>query len=516
VKVPACRTLRLILGDQLNSSHSWYAAPDPDVLYVLAELRQEVSYARHHVQKVAAFFLAMREFAGALEKAGHRVLYLDLDQSTSFSNLPSLLRALIAASAAVRFEFKRPDEHRLLLQLETLAEDLDVASECVDSEHFLLPFEDIAGEFERGKARRMEHFYRKMRRRHHMLIDAEGGPEGGRWNYDVENRKRLPERQQLPPVLKLENPAREIYQHIAQHAVDVVGHESGDTIEWPINRQQSLALLSHFTEHALPLFGAYQDAMSERDWLLFHSRLSFSLNTKQLSPAEVIEAALAAARARPGAISMASLEGFIRQILGWREYMRGVYWANMPEYAKLNVLGHDRPLPGYYWTGDTDMACMRHAIGQSLKHAYAHHIQRLMVTGNFALLAGIDPNEVDAWYLGIYIDAVEWVEMPNTRGMSQFADGGIIASKPYCSSGNYINKMGSYCGSCRYRVKERSGEDACPFNSLYWHFMHRHREAFERNPRIGMVYRTWDRMDETVRAAVIATAEDRLASIGQL
>jgi deoxyribodipyrimidine photolyase-related protein len=516
MKIPACRTLRLVLGDQLDSAHSWFHTVEPDTLYVIAELRQEATYVRHHVQKIAAFFAAMQAFARKLEGAGHRVLHLDLDTTAEYRDLPALLAALLAGSEAKRFEYQRPDEYRLLRQLEAFSGSAAIPCRCVDSEHFLLPFGDLSSWFPSGKKHLMEHFYRRMRRELGVLVDDQGQPEGGRWNYDSENRARLPEDQPLPEPLSLHNSVEVFLERIRRHGVPVIGRMSGDTLDWPLDRDQSLALLDHFITHGLADFGRFQDAMSGRDWLLFHSRLSFSMNTKMVSPREVVDAVLGAWRAEPDRYPLASVEGFVRQVIGWREYMRGIYWAYMPEYAQRNHFGHQRPLPHYYWDGDTGMACMAHAIGQSLDHAYAHHIQRLMVTGNFALLAGIDPNAVDAWYLGIYVDAIEWVELPNTRGMSQFADGGIVASKPYSASGNYVRKMSDYCGGCRYRVNQRSGEDSCPFNSLYWHFMVRNRETLAANPRIGMIYRSWDRMDTDKRDAIMSTAEARLANIEQL
>jgi deoxyribodipyrimidine photolyase-related protein len=277
---------------------------------------------------------------------------------------------------------------------------------------------------------------------------------------------------------------------------------------WPIDRDQSLILLNDFIEKRLPHFGTYQDAMIKESWFLFHSRLSFAMNTKMLHPMEVVKPVLDKWNQSPNQISLQQVEGFIRQIIGWREFMRGMYWAFMPEYATMNVFHHSAKLPHYYWDGETNMQCMKYAIGQSLDYAYAHHIQRLMVTGNFALLAGIDPGEVDAWYLGVYIDAIEWVEITNTRGMSQYADGGIIASKPYVSSANYIHKMSNYCAGCHYNHSQKFGEGSCPFNSLYWDFFDRHRKILSNHPRIGMMYRTWDRMEADKKKHILKTAEN--------
>jgi len=296
--------------------------------------------------------------------------------------------------------------------------------------------------------------------------------------------------------------------------VSTLGTLDAEAFVWPTSRKESLELLDHFCEHLLVHFGSYQDALTTWDPYLFHSRLSFSLNCKMISPLEVVQTVEAYWSKNQDLIGIAQVEGFIRQIIGWREYMRGIYWAKMPEFAQLNYFGHDRKLPDWFWTGNTKMNCLSQSVHQSLDLAYAHHIQRLMVTGNFSLLAGIHPDEVDRWYLGIYIDAIEWVEITNTRGMSQFADGGIVGTKPYVSSANYIKKQGNYCGSCAYQADKKTGEGSCPFNSLYWHFHARNRELLEKNPRIGMVYRTWDKMGN--QQAILAQAEAYLLDIEQL
>jgi deoxyribodipyrimidine photolyase-related protein len=288
-----------------------------------------------------------------------------------------------------------------------------------------------------------------------------------------------------------------------------------EAFTWPVNRDESLELLNFFLDNLLYNFGTYQDAMDTRYWNVFHSRISFSLNTKMVSPKEVVDLTVGHWRSNPE-IGINQVEGFIRQIIGWREYMRGIYWAHMPGFAEMNFFKNDRKLPQFYWTGRTKMNCLKQSITQSLEKAYAHHIQRLMVTGNFALLAGVDPDEIDRWYLGIYMDAIEWVEITNTRGMSQFADGGITATKPYVSSANYIKKMSNYCDTCHYDHKLRAGKGACPFNSLYWSFMERNRDKLAKNPRIGMIYRSWDRMKAQDREAILRQAAECLDRIEQL
>ncbi len=510
-------SLRLILGDQLNASHSWYRAQDDGVLYLIAELHQEASYVRHHVQKVCAFFAAIEGFATALSSAGHQVKHLTLDDTAGFTDLNALIAALCKEHSIEQFDYQQPDEYRLSEQLKQL--DIGIPISCYESEHFLLAHDELANYINVGKHNRMESFYRKLRKRFDILMEG-SEPLGERWNFDGENRNKLKAADilEVPQPLLFANPVGHYLERIQRHKIDTLGSATEDLL-WPVNRQQSLQLLDFFCEYCLPNFGRFQDAMTqhgESRWSLYHSRISFALNSKILHPMQVIEAAIKRFAEPDSGVDLAQVEGFVRQILGWREYVRAVYWVNMPDYGERNSFEAKRDLPNYYWTGDTKMACMKQAIDQSLEYAYAHHIQRLMVTGNFAMLAGIDPDQVDQWYLGIYIDAIEWVEMPNTRGMSQFADGGLIATKPYAASGSYINKMSDYCKDCHYSVKERFTENACPFNSLYWSFMQRHSERFSRNPRTAMAYRTWDKMDAEVKQALLARADYCLSNLDQL
>ena len=516
-------SLRLVLGDQLNSNHSWYQQVDEGVLYLIAELHQEAGYVKHHIQKIAAFFLAMENFASQLQQAGHQVKHLTLDETAAYKDLNDLIIQLCQQYKVEKFQYQQPDEYRLAQQLDDLTLPSIEISNC-DSEHFLLPRKEIKQYIKPGKHNRMESFYRKMRVRFNLLMEDDQ-PRGGRWNYDGENRQKLKPADiaALPEPLLFANPAGKILKRIKAQNINTIGHTT-ESLLWPVDRQQSLQLLQFFCEHCLPNFGRFQDAMTgqtNKRWSLYHSRISFALNSKMLHPMEVVEAALkrfykSDSSGDIAEVDLAQIEGFIRQIIGWREYIRAVYWANMPNYLELDVLAADRDLPGYFWDGKTKMACMKQAIDQSLKYAYAHHIQRLMVTGNFAMLAGIDPDQLDQWYLGIYIDAIEWVEMPNTRGMSQFADGGLIATKPYAASGSYINKMSDHCKDCHYSVKERYSEQACPFNSLYWHFMHSHRERFARNPRTAMAYRSWNKMDEQVKELLLARADHYLQNLDSL
>ena len=512
--MPNYQTLRLILGDQLNANHSWYQHKDASVLYLVAELKQEATYTKHHIQKLCAFFSAMQQFAEALQHTGHEVSHLTLDDTVDFEDFPALIQQLCEQHGITSVEYQRPDEYRLLEQLRGMslsgAEASSIAITEVDTEHFLVEFDDIGDYFTKNKHHKMEFFYRKMRKRFDILMEDDK-PQGGQWNFDSDNRNKLKPKDiaEVPAPLLFERDVSEIRERLARRDIPFMG-EMTEHLLWPTNRKESLQLLTFFCEHCLANFGRFQDAMtgnSEHQWSLYHSRLSFSINSKMLHPLQVIKEAINCFERSEGKISLAQIEGFVRQILGWREYIRGVYWANMPDYQELNHLNAQQALPAYFWTAETKMNCMQQSIKQSLDYAYAHHIQRLMITGNFCLLTGINPDEVDEWYLGIYIDALEWVEMPNTRGMSQFADGGIVATKAYSAGGNYINKMSDYCKSCQYKIKEKVGEEACPFNSLYWGFMIRHRERFEKNPRIGMVYRQWDKQDGLAQAEVLERAE---------
>jgi deoxyribodipyrimidine photolyase-related protein len=497
--------LRLILGDQLNPMHSWFDSFDPEIVYVIAELHQEANYAKHHIQKITAFFAAMADFSEYLKRKGHEVCYLTLDETDQYLSINDLIQALVLRYSSETFTFQRPDEYRLRQQLGAISSNLAVPVYEVDSEHFILPFEELSNHFQAEKHVRMENFYRYMRKRFSILM-SESKPEGGAWNFDANNRKSFKnsDLKLIPEPCRFENPADEYLQRIKKHNIQTIGYEKTN-VTFPINREQSLTLLQFFCQHQLANFGTFQDAMtsaSAHAWSLYHSRLSFSINCKMLSPMEVIQAALISYENSEGQISLSQVEGFIRQILGWREYVRGMYWTNMPNYAEQNFLAAHRPLPTWFWTGKTTMNCLKSAISQSLEHAYAHHIQRLMITGNFSLLTAIDPKQVDGWYLGIYIDAIEWVELPNTRSMALFADGGWIATKPYAASGNYVNKMSDYCKTCHYDVKKKIGIDACPLNSLYWNFIDQNYDKFSTNHRMSFPVRNWGKMEEEQKIAV--------------
>lgn len=500
--------MRLILGDQLNFHHSWFKKKETDTLYVMMECLSETNYVRHHIQKIIGFFLAMRAFADALRRNGHQILYLTLDDNENFQSISENVRALVKNYNARQFEYQLPDEYRLDQELKELSESLHVETKAFDTEHFLSDRYEVRDLFKGKKTFLLETFYREMRKKHNILMESDGEtPLTGRWNYDAENRKKLPKEVKIPDFPSFRRDASEITDLIEKCKVKTIGRVEAEQFDWAVTREEALEVLDHFVKNRLRNFGPYQDAMTERHHLMFHSQLSFALNIKLLNPMEVMHACVDYWQAHKDEIPIATLEGFVRQIIGWREYMRGTYWAKMPEFQELNYFDHQAKLPEFYWTGETPMNCLKHTINQSLDRAYAHHIQRLMVTGNFALLLGAHPDEVDTWYLGIYIDAIEWVEITNTRGMSQFADGGIVGTKPYVSSANYIDKMSDYCKNCYYNKKVKYGDKACPFNSLYWDFYDRHADKLSNNPRIGMMYRIWEKMDAEERENILRQAD---------
>jgi deoxyribodipyrimidine photolyase-related protein len=507
------KTLRLILGDQLNAQHSWFSTVNNEHTFVMIESREEGSYAPHHIQKVVGIFSAMRQFAHSLKSQGHQLHYHKILDSTE-ANLRTVLASIAHQYGAERIELQEPDEWRLREGLEQLKDEGFKITWC-SSEHFISTREEFQGLFEGKKTFLMETFYRALRRRTGILMDM-GQPAGGKWNYDAQNRKKLPKNHlPPPPFVPSTDVSTELKDALAAQLPTIGKLENPKHFYWPTTPTQAWEIFDHWLQYGLPSFGDYQDALTTKSWSLYHSRISFALNTKMIQPLDVCQRVEAHYRANPE-VPLNAVEGFIRQILGWREFMRCVYWHRMPEFADENFFGFDRRLPQWFWNGETKMKCLSHTIGQSLNHGYAHHIQRLMVTGNFALLAGIDPDEVDLWYLGIYIDAFEWVEITNTRGMSQYADGGWIATKPYVSSANYMKKMGDYCDQCFYNPKTKTEDDSCPFNALYWNFFDSQRDKLQSNFRLGMVYRTYDKMNADVKAGIREKAQSLLDNINTL
>ena len=496
--------LVLVLGDQLSEGLSALRAADKarDTI-VMAEVTDEASYVKHHPKKIALIFAAMRKFARALEEDGWTVAYTQLDDTENAGSIVGELLRRAEQTGATEVLATEPGEWRLIDKLKYAPLKVEV----LPDDRFLASHSEFEGWADGRKALRMEYFYREMRRKTGLLMEGDK-PAGDKWNFDHDNRKAAPDDVTVDGPLQFEPDA------ITREVLDLVAARFGDHFGdlepfwFATTRAEALQALDHFIEHALPRFGDYQDAMLNENQFLYHAVISPSLNIGLLGPLEICEAA-AAAYAK-GNAPINAVEGFIRQIIGWREYVRGIYFLEGPDYTQRNVLGHTRDLPWFYWGGETRMNCVSKAVAQTKSQAYAHHIQRLMVTGNFALLAGIDPHQVHEWYLAVYADAFEWVEAPNTVGMSQFADGGVIASKPYVSSGAYINRMSDHCKTCHYSVSAKTGEKACPFNLLYWHFLDRHRDRFSGNARMGNMYRTWDRMDAEKRETVLAEGDDLL------
>ena len=480
----------------------------------MMELRSETDYAKHHAIKIQAFFAAMRSFANHFSQNGFNFIYLKLDDTENQQDFAKNINALIAKHQIEKLEILEPDEYRLDEYFKQFSKKLQIPYQCFSTEHFMAKRNELEMMFGQKDRYLMENFYRRMRAQHNVLMDGKK-PVNGKWNFDTENRKKLPNKHPVPQALLFQNDVRDIKKMLINCDIEHLGAYQ-NTIGYPITRNQALEQLDYFCENLLLHFGDYQDAMSDQEEYIYHSRLSFALNTKILSPKEVIDAAITSFEKNKDMISYAQLEGFVRQILGWREFMRCFYWTFMPGFAYENFFNNETKLPQFYWNANTKMNCMHHCIKNSLDNAYAHHIQRLMVTGNFALLAGVDPSEVDQWYLGIYIDAIEWVEITNTRGMSQWSDGGGLATKPYVSSANYINKMSNYCKSCHYDHKLKYGKKACPFNSLYWAFLDKHQEKLSNNQRMSMIYRVWAKMDTLEQEKILEQAQEYLKELDAL
>lgn len=480
------KTLRLILGDQLNEKHSWFLEENANVTYLMAEMRQETDYVKHHIQKVVGFFLSMRNFAERLKEKGHKVIYLKINDDDNPQDLEKVIDQVTGKIDIQKFEYQLPDEYRLDKQLKEYCENLSIESDVYDTEHFYTTRDELSRFFDGKKQLLMESFYREMRKKHDVMM-VNGQPEGGQWNFDQSNRQKWTGEPKIPHERGFRKDVTDLLKEIEEAGVKTFGTIEAENFSWPTSRSDCLSVLKHFCKELLVHFGDYQDALHTDEKFLFHSRISFAMNSKMISPKEVIDKVLDHYYENKENIDISQVEGFVRQILGWREYMRGIYWKEMPDYATLNALENENPLPDFFWTGKTKMNCLKHAIGQSLDEAYAHHIQRLMIIGNFALLTQLHPDEVDQWYLGVYIDAIEWVEITNTRGMSQYADGGLVATKPYVSSANYINKMGNYCKGCDYSHTKKTGDSACPFNALYWNFLDEKKAHFKDNHRMGMM-----------------------------
>lgn len=508
------RHLVLILGDQLDEDASALSDFDPqqDVIW-MAEVAEESTHVASAKQRTTVFLSAMRHFAARLKARGWTIHYTRLDEPNNAGTLAGELTKAIRHTQPQQLVMTAPGEWRVLQSLRSVASTHDLSLEIRDDTHFFSTVRDFTEHARGRKQLRLEYFYRELRQKTGILMDGKK-PVGDQWNFDADNRGSFGK--QGPGLLP--QPSRFEPDAITQEVIELVNqrfaHHPGSVARfgWPVTREQALSALADFIAHRLPSFGLYQDAMWEGDVWLYHSHLSCALNLKLLNPREVVAAAEDALRR--GHAPLEAVEGFVRQILGWREYVRGIYWTQMPDYLERNAMQAHEPLPDFYWTGDTEMACLRDAIGQTLAHGYAHHIQRLMVTGLYALLLGVEPKAVHQWYLGVYVDAVEWVELPNTLGMSQFADGGLMASKPYVASGKYIDRMSNHCKGCRFNPAQSTGDTACPFTTLYWDYLIRHADTLAKNPRMLMQLKNMNRLTPEEREAIALQARSH-RDIGQ-
>ena len=507
VNMGKLRTLVIVLGDQLDAQSSAFDGFDAtqDMLW-MAEVAQESTHVWSSKQRTALFLSAMRHFAAELRESGKPLHYTPLDAPDNHGALDAQLSADIARLKPTQLVLTAPGDWRVLKAIQAAAAASKLPLDLRDDRHFFTTVRDFEAHAKGRKSLRMEYFYREQRRAQNVLMEGDQ-PVGGQWNFDAENREafpitgptHVPARSQFGP----DAITREVIALVQTRFADHPGKL--DSFAWPVNRAQALQALHSFITERLPLFGQFQDAMWPGQPWLYHAHLGAALNLKLLNPREVVAAAEAAYQA--GKAPLASVEGFVRQILGWREYVRGIYWTHMPTYGERNAMNATQDLPAWFWTGQTDMACLKDTITQTLDHGYAHHIQRLMVTGLYALMLGVKPQQIHAWYLAVYVDAVEWVELPNVLGMSQYADGGIMASKPYIATGKYIQRMSPHCKGCRYDPALRVGDKACPFTTLYWDYLIRHEAVLAKNPRVALQVRNLGRLTDEERAAVTGRAD---------
>ncbi len=509
-------TLVVVLGDQLNRDSAAFRGFDPALDAVwMAEVTGESEHVPSTKMRTALFLSAMRHFRNCCRADGWSVHYTELTAEPTAGTPETLwdaLGAFLAEHRPHRVQWVQPGDFRVQQGLQQAASAAGVSWEELPDGHFLCPLPVFEAHAKGRKALRLEYFYREMRERHRVLLTPDGQPEGGAWNYDADNRgsfgKEGPALRAPLPRFAPDATTRSVIKLVNQRFADHYGTVTEADFNWPVTPEQGREALADFIEHRLADFGTYQDAMWTGEPFLYHSLLSTSLNLKLLDPREVIAAAEEAYR--EGRAPLAAVEGFIRQILGWREYVRGIYWRTMPGYLERNALGATEPLPELFWTGETEMTCLRETVGQTLRYGYAHHIQRLMVTGLFAMLYAVEPKAIHAWYLAVYVDAVEWVELPNVLGMSQYADGGLMASKPYAATGKYLDRMSNYCRHCRFKPALATGQDACPFTTLYWDFLRRHEAQLAKNPRMALQVRNIGRKNpEEWRAISERVAELR-------
>jgi len=502
--------LCVILGDQLSSNISSLKnfKKNQDKILMM-EVFNEATYANHHKKKLVLVFSAMRHFAKELQEKGVSVTYSKINKSQD--NFTKELSSQCKKIQPKRIVITHPGEYRVLQEIKKWEKVLKIPVSIVDDDRFFCTIDEFKKWTEGRKELRMESFYQMMRKKYQILIDNNGKPKGGKWNYDIKNRKSLPKNH--PDVPKpLQHKPDDITKQVIAEVKKKFPKHFGDLepFWFAVTHEQAKKSLNDFIKNRLSMFGPYEDAMAQEESFLYHSVLSMYLNIGLLEPKQIINKVL-----EKDGIKVESVEGFVRQILGWREYIRGIYWHTMPKYSKTNYFGAKNKLPKFYWTGNTEMNCMKNCIEQTIKESYAHHIQRLMITGNFALISGIKPEEVCEWYLSVYADAYEWVELPNTHGMTLYADGGVLGSKPYAASGNYINKMSDYCKDCKYDVKQKEGDDACPFNYLYWNFFLKNQKKLEKNPRLWTVFSNIKKMSQEKKSQIRNNSKKFLIQISK-
>lgn len=504
--------LCFILGDQLSDSLPSLALIDKhDDIVFLCEVMEEATYVAHHPKKIAFLFSAMRHFAQQLRGRGYRVRYTQYNDASNTGSFEKELYRTIAEENISELHVTHPGEWRVLQKMETLKKQLGIPFTIHEDTRFLCSIDEFNTWGKGKKQWRMEYFYRMMRQKYHLLMDNQGNPIGGTWNYDAQNRKNANQIKKFPTrsTYPIDAVTLEVLQLVENEFTGHFGQLR--PFHFAVTREMALCEANFFINHCLACFGDYQDAMLSNEVNLYHSRLSFYLNAGLLLPLEVC--CMAEEAFKQGLAPLNAVEGFIRQILGWREYVRGIYWLMMPDYAHRNYFNASKPLPSLFWGKDTQMFCLKQVVLQTKIEAYSHHIQRLMITGNFALLTGLNPKEVCDWYLAVYADAYEWVELPNTLGMALYADGGVMASKPYAASGKYIQKMSNFCKSCLYNPGEVLGENACPFNSLYWNFIAQYQDKLKSNSRLHYAYLNWDKMSQEKKTAILVKAAQVLAEL---
>ncbi|NNF15467.1 MAG: cryptochrome/photolyase family protein [Gammaproteobacteria bacterium] len=503
----SARKLLLVLGDQLDPGMDALDNLDREKDAILmAEVREEAEVAPSHRQRTTLFLAAMRHFALELIDKGFRVRYVQLDSSANTQALgPELARAISTLNPEC-VQVVQPGDHRVEASLVKVAREKDVPLNIMEDESFTCTLDEFNAWASDGrKSLVMEYFYRERRRALNVLVEGNGKPVGGKWNFDDENRKSFKNPPDIPRPYqpRPDEITREVMALVERTWPDAWGRM--DSFHWPVTRDEALRALRDFVDNRLASFGDYEDAMWAGEPVLYHSRIASCLNLKLIRPRECVDAAIAAYEDGRAAIN--NVEGFVRQIIGWREFIRGVYYREGADYSKRNGLRQQGDLPRFYWTGETEMNCMSHCLNEVLDNGWGHHIPRLMVLGNFAMTSGVNPAQVNEWFLAMYVDAVDWVTAPNVIGMSQHADHAVVGTKPYAGSANYINRMSNYCKGCKYNPKQRKGEDACPFNVFYWDFMIRHRKRFADNRRMQIALKNVDRLPDDERKAIRKAAQ---------